>query len=73
MHNGSPEAFLKPASSPGSPRRRSADGDATRSRRQSSASGAGDLTCAVCLEEIPLEDMAIVKGCEHIYCGAHPQ
>lgn len=39
-------------------------------RRRSSCSGAGDLTCAVCLEDIPLADMAIIKGCDHMYCGA---
>jgi len=28
----------------------------------------GDLVCAICLGEIPLEDLAMVKGCDHIYC-----
>ena len=32
---------------------------------------AGDMTCAICLEEILVEDLCVVKGCEHIYCGAH--
>lgn len=31
---------------------------------------AGDMTCAICLEEIVVEDLCVVKGCEHIYCGA---
>ncbi|BDA47493.1 hypothetical protein COCOBI_10-3410 [Coccomyxa sp. Obi] len=30
---------------------------------------ANDMTCAICLEQIPLEEMCIVKGCEHVYCG----
>uniref|UniRef100_A0A7S0MTM1 RING-type domain-containing protein n=1 Tax=Pyramimonas obovata TaxID=1411642 RepID=A0A7S0MTM1_9CHLO len=25
--------------------------------------------CAICLEQIPFEDMAIIKGCEHSYCA----
>jgi len=32
-------------------------------------SHAGDLTCAICLCDIPLEDLAMVKGCDHIYCS----
>lgn len=27
------------------------------------------MTCAICLEQIQLEDTAYVKGCEHAYCG----
>ena len=34
-----------------------------------SASDAGELTCAVCLGDIPLADMAMIKGCDHIYCA----
>jgi hypothetical protein len=29
-----------------------------------------DLTCAICLGQIPPLDLALVKGCEHQYCGA---
>ncbi|EFN57292.1 hypothetical protein CHLNCDRAFT_143887 [Chlorella variabilis] len=29
----------------------------------------GDLTCAICLGGIPLENMALVKGCDHMYCA----
>lgn len=29
----------------------------------------GDLTCAICLCDIALEDMAMVKGCDHLYCS----
>ena len=36
---------------------------------KSACSGAGELTCAICLGDIPLEDMAMVKSCDHIYCG----
>ncbi|KAI3434680.1 hypothetical protein D9Q98_002744 [Chlorella vulgaris] len=32
-------------------------------------SEAGDLTCAICLNSIPLENMALVKGCDHMYCA----
>ena len=28
-----------------------------------------DLTCAICLEQMKLADTAIIKGCEHSYCG----
>lgn len=31
--------------------------------------GAGDFTCAICLNEIDLPELAMVKGCEHVYCG----
>lgn len=33
------------------------------------ASEAGDLTCAICLGEIQLENLAMVKGCDHMYCA----
>jgi hypothetical protein len=41
-----------------------ADGD--------SAEEADDMTCAVCLERTPLIEIALVKGCEHQYCGECP-
>lgn len=31
-----------------------------------------DLTCAICLEQMKLADTAIIKGCEHSYCGELP-
>jgi len=34
-----------------------------------SGSDPGDFTCAICLGDIKLEEMAMVKGCDHIYCG----
>ncbi len=30
--------------------------------------GPNDMTCAVCLEQIQLENLALIKGCEHMYC-----
>lgn len=30
---------------------------------------ADDMTCAICLEHIPVEDLCVVKSCNHIYCG----
>ena len=30
------------------------------------------MTCAICLEQIIVEDMCVVKGCEHVYCGTLP-
>ena len=30
---------------------------------------ADDLTCAICLEQIVVQDLCVVKGCEHVYCG----
>lgn len=41
-----------------------ADGD--------SAEEADDMTCAICLERTPLIEIALVKGCEHQYCGECP-
>lgn len=29
----------------------------------------GDMTCAICLHNIDLPDMAMVKGCDHLYCA----
>ena len=29
----------------------------------------GELTCAICLGDVPLADMAMVKGCDHLYCS----
>lgn len=34
----------------------------------SSAACEEDWSCAVCLEEIPLAETAVIKGCEHKYC-----
>ena len=31
--------------------------------------GPDDMTCAICLEQIQLENTAYVVGCEHVYCG----
>lgn len=41
-------------------------GEALSSPRESEP---GDMTCAICLHTIQLEDMAMVKGCDHMYCG----
>lgn len=30
------------------------------------------MTCAICLERTQLEEIALVKGCEHQYCGEDP-
>jgi hypothetical protein len=27
------------------------------------------MTCAICLDQIPVEDLCMVKGCDHVYCG----
>jgi hypothetical protein len=37
-----------------------------------SAEEADDMTCAICLERTQLEEIALVKGCEHQYCGEDP-
>jgi len=36
-----------------------------------SSYGPDDMTCAICLEQIQLENTAYVKGCEHAYCGRY--
>jgi len=36
-----------------------------------SSYGPDDMTCAICLEQIQLENTAYVKGCEHAYCGGY--
>lgn len=28
--------------------------------------------CAICLDRTPVEEVALVKGCEHSYCGEPP-
>ena len=28
-----------------------------------------DLVCAVCLDHVVQEDSAIIKDCQHVYCG----
>ena len=33
---------------------------------------AHELTCAICLDTIALEELSIIKGCEHAYCSAWP-
>jgi len=30
--------------------------------------GPNEMTCAICLEQTPLADLALIKGCEHQYC-----
>lgn len=30
-----------------------------------------DWTCAICLDSVPTADLAVVKGCEHTYCGTN--
>lgn len=30
----------------------------------------GDVSCAICLEHAEQEQLAMVKGCDHSYCGA---
>lgn len=38
-------------------------------RDGSESESAGDMTCAICLHSINLPDMAMVKGCDHLYCA----
>lgn len=38
-------------------------------RDGSESESAGDMTCAICLHSIDLPDMAMVKGCDHLYCA----
>lgn len=45
----------------------SADSCDHKGKEQESESG--DLLCAICLCDIPLEDVAMVKGCDHMYCA----
>ena len=44
-------------------------GDSPSALVVESSYGADDMTCAICLEQIQLENTAYVKGCEHAYCG----
>lgn len=34
-----------------------------------SAQEANDMTCAICLDQIPIAEICAIKGCEHVYCG----
>lgn len=36
-----------------------------------SEGSSGDCSCAICLERADLEELAILKGCDHTYCGAY--
>ncbi|KAL3141721.1 hypothetical protein ABBQ32_004404 [Trebouxia sp. C0010 RCD-2024] len=44
-------------------------GDSPPSLEAEVSYGADDMTCAICLEQIQLENTAYVKGCEHAYCA----
>ena len=35
-----------------------------------SAKEANDMTCAICLDQIPVQELCAIKGCDHVYCGA---
>lgn len=30
---------------------------------------ANDMTCAICLDQIPVAELCAIKGCDHVYCG----
>ena len=34
-----------------------------------SAEEANDMTCAICLDQIPVPELCAIKGCDHVYCG----
>lgn len=34
-----------------------------------SAEEANDMTCAICLDQIPVAELCAIKGCDHVYCG----
>ena len=34
-----------------------------------SAEEANDMTCAICLDQIPVPELCGIKGCDHVYCG----
>lgn len=34
-----------------------------------SAQEANDMTCAICLDQIPVPELCAIKGCDHVYCG----
>lgn len=33
---------------------------------------ANDMTCAICLDQIPVAELCAIKGCDHVYCGEQP-
>eukprot|EP00877_Chromochloris_zofingiensis_P000772 jgi/Chrzof1/10696/Cz05g09050.t1 len=45
---------------------KSSDGHHTA--EEAASDGPGEMTCAICLEETSVMDLALVKGCEHQYC-----
>ena len=53
-----------------SPPKKPSSSSRPASAASAASSSAGDLTCAICLDAIPLEDLATVPGCEHAYCAA---
>ena len=34
-----------------------------------SAQEANDMTCAICLDQIPVAELCAIKNCDHVYCG----
>lgn len=46
-----------------------ADDQEEEEEKEAANSEPGEMTCAICLGEIPLEDLAMIKGCDHIYCS----
>ncbi|KAF8071339.1 hypothetical protein HT031_001423 [Scenedesmus sp. PABB004] len=44
------------------------EGDDAAAEEAASDSSPDDMTCAICLERPELTDVALVKGCEHLYC-----
>jgi len=48
---------------------READEQEEEEGKEAVNSEPGEMTCAICLGEIPLEDLAMIKGCDHIYCS----
>ena len=35
------------------------------------AKEANDMTCAICLDQIPVQELCAIKGCDHVYCGTY--
>ena len=65
-----PRAEDTPPRPPSTPAAMEPEAKGSESPRGSEASS-GDCSCAICLERADLEELAILKGCDHTYCGAH--
>eukprot|EP00884_Botryococcus_braunii_P000620 jgi/Botrbrau1/10559/Bobra.0343s0008.1 len=70
--HGDTGALVEVASSksPLQPSALAVEGQLAREYEKTNEEDFNDLTCAICLNDIDLPELAMVKGCEHAYCAS---